>query len=98
MHASHNGSSRRPLGKPPGGYSAQDTARRRHWLQQHTGMVLDELPPPTPEELQGLIENHVGFVPMPLSIASPLMIEGTYARGEFAVPLCTIEGTLLTPA
>lgn len=90
----NHGPSRRPLSKPPGGYTTKDTARRRRWLQEHTGLTLHELPAPSPEDLQGLIENHVGFVPMPLSIASPLLIEGTYARGEFAVPLCTIEGTL----
>src|SRR5262249_38639506 len=36
-----------------------------------------------------------GYVPMPQAIASPLVIEGNYARGEFAVPLCTVEGTLV---
>jgi hydroxymethylglutaryl-CoA reductase (NADPH) len=29
-----------------------------------------------------------------MSLAAPLVIQGTYAQGEFAVPLCTVEGTL----
>jgi hydroxymethylglutaryl-CoA reductase (NADPH) len=49
---------------------------------------------PEPEDLQGIIENHVGFVPVPMAVAAPLIIEGTYARGEFVVPLATLEGTL----
>jgi hydroxymethylglutaryl-CoA reductase len=47
-----------------------------------------------PENLKGLIENHVGFVGLPQSISGPLKIEGTYAQGIFYVPLCTVEGTL----
>ena len=36
----------------------------------------------------------MGYVPIPMSVAAPLIIEGDYARGEFIVPLCTLEGTL----
>lgn len=86
--------SRRTMGKPPRGYRAGDTESRCEWLEKHTGMRLDALPEPPPEELQGIIENHVGFVPFPMAVAAPLVINGTYARGEFAVPLCTLEGTL----
>lgn len=82
------------MGKPPGGYAARDTQRRLDWLKNHTGRDLDELPLPVPEDLQGIVENHVGFVPLPLAVASPMVVHGTYARGEFAVPLCTVEGTL----
>lgn len=82
------------MGKPPGGYKSADTDRRVRWVESHTGIRLDELPTPEPEDLRGVIESHVGFVPIPMSVASPLMVDGTYARGEFAVPLCTVEGTL----
>ena len=34
------------------------------------------------------------IVPVPMSIAAPLVIQGDHARGEFVVPLCTLEGTL----
>jgi hydroxymethylglutaryl-CoA reductase (NADPH) len=93
-HAPRAESTREPLGKPPGGYTARDTARRLRWVARHFHRDLEGMPLPEPEELQGIIENHVGFVPVPMSLASPLLIDGTHARGEFAVPLCTVEGTL----
>ncbi len=83
------------MGKPPGGYRASDTERRLRWLERHTGRRLQENVSPRPEELRGIIENHVGYVPIPQAIAAPLLIEGTHANGEFAVPLCTVEGTLV---
>lgn len=85
----------RVMGKPPGGYLASDTARRRRWVEKHRGLPVGEVAPAEPEELRGLVENHVGFLPMPMAVAAPLKIEGCYARGEFAVPLCTVEGTLV---
>jgi hydroxymethylglutaryl-CoA reductase (NADPH) len=85
----------RVFGKPPGGYGADDLARRLRWVEKHTGHCLAAPASlPEPEELRGIIENQVGFVPMPMGVAAPLLIEGTYARGEFVVPLCTVEGTL----
>lgn len=83
------------LGKPPSGYHLQDTERRRKWLHDHTGIHLNGAEPDAAEELKGIIENHVGYVPIPMGIASPLVVHGTYAQGEFAVPLCTVEGTLV---
>jgi hydroxymethylglutaryl-CoA reductase (NADPH) len=85
---------REPMGKPPGGYAARDTERRRRWAERHLGQRLEDPGPPEPESLRGIIEQHVGYVPVPMALAAPLLIEGTYARGEFAVPLCTVEGTL----
>lgn len=85
----------RVMGKPPGGYLARDTQRRLLWVERNTGRKLDGTLIPEPEDLQGIIENHVGFVPLPMAVAAPLVIDGTYARGQFAVPLCTVEGTLV---
>lgn len=95
-HRSSNGhrSSRHTMGKPPRGYESADSQRRREWLTKNLGMNFESLPEPEPEDLQGIIENHVGFIPMPMSVAAPLVIDGTYAQGEFAVPVCTLEGTL----
>lgn len=89
------GDATRVMGKPPGGHRAADTARRLRWLEEHTGTCLRDPLRPQPEDLRGIIENHVGFLPLPQAIAAPLLIEGTHARGEFAVPLCTVEGTLV---
>ncbi len=81
-------------GKPPGGYRFEDTDRCRRWVERVTGHSLVNVPGAAPEDLQGIIENHVGYVPMPMSIAAPLVLEGDYAVGEFVVPQGTLEGTL----
>ncbi len=81
-------------GKPPGGFEPKDTERRLRWVEQLTGHDLKGMPLPRVDEIKGLIENHVGFLPLPMSIASPLVIHGDYARGEFIVPLCTLETAL----
>ncbi|MBT3300456.1 MAG: hydroxymethylglutaryl-CoA reductase [Candidatus Marinimicrobia bacterium] len=78
----------------PSGFSADDTEKRIEWLKEKTGIHLDETPINEPEDLKGIIENHVGFMPIPMGIAGPLLIDGEYAKGEFTVPICTLEGTL----
>ncbi len=85
----------RPLKKPFAGYEATDTKRRQKWLEERLGIDYSETIYPEPEQLQGIIEYHAGFIPVPMAVASPLHIEGTYARGRFAVPLCTLEGALV---
>jgi hydroxymethylglutaryl-CoA reductase (NADPH) len=78
----------------PRGYTAADTELRRAWLEQMTGVVFDDLPPDPPEQLKGIIENHVGSVALPLAVAGPLVVRGSHAEGTYYVPLCTVEGTL----
>ena len=93
--ASHPPEERAPSKKtPPRGYTAQDSARRVDWLEAQTGFRLPPSQPDNPEVLQGLVENHVGHMSLPLSVAGPLKIDGSYAKGEFYVPMCTLEGTL----
>jgi len=87
-------SQREVPGKPPEGFEPKDTERRLRWVEQLTGHDLKGVPLPRVDEIQGIIENHVGFMPLPMSIAAPLVIHGDYARGELIVPLCTLEGTL----
>ncbi|HMF37882.1 MAG TPA: hypothetical protein VKF17_14645 [Isosphaeraceae bacterium] len=87
-------SQREVPGKPPEGFEPKDTERRLRWVEQLTGQDLKGVPLPRVDEIQGIIENHLGFMPLPMSIAAPLVIHGDYARGEFIVPLCTLEGTL----
>ncbi len=81
-------------GKPPEGFDPKDTERRLRWVEELTGHDLKRVPLPRVDEIHELIENHVGFMPLPMSVASPLVIHGDYARGEFIVPLCTLEPTL----
>tara|TARA_B100000959_G_scaffold254600_1_gene286366 strand:+ start:78 stop:1229 length:1152 start_codon:yes stop_codon:yes gene_type:complete len=79
---------------PPRGYAQTDTEARQQWLKEQTGHQVPEFALDNPENLKGLIENHIGFVGLPMSVAGPLKIDGSYAQGDFYVPLCTVEGTL----
>ncbi len=79
---------------PPRGYKKSDTKKRKDWLFEKTGIQIDETEPDEPEELKGIIENHTGYMQIPMAVAGPLLIDGTYAKGEFYIPLCTLEGTL----
>ena len=79
---------------PPRGYAQADTEARKTWLKEQAGHQVPDFALDDPENLKGLIENHVGFVGLPQSISGPLKIDGTYAQGDFYVPLCTVEGTL----
>ncbi|REJ71001.1 MAG: hydroxymethylglutaryl-CoA reductase [Planctomycetota bacterium] len=79
---------------PPRGYTAEDVEARRRWLEERTGAALPEFHLDAPEELEGLVENQVGYVGLPLAVAGPLTLRGSHACGQFQVPLCTLEGTL----
>lgn len=79
---------------PPRGYSAADVEARRQWLAEKTGHQIPQFAADDPQDLQGLCENQVGSIGIPLSVAGPLRIQGQYAQGEYYIPLCTLEGTL----
>ena len=83
------------LTKPPSGFQEKSSARRIQWAEAATGVDLSTSLIPSPEELRGIIENHVTTLPVPMAVAGPLLIDGTYAKGEFVVPVCTVEGTLV---
>ena len=78
----------------PKGYASKDTDKRLDWLSEKIGFDYDSDLSITPEELKGIIENHIGFMKIPMAVAGPLKIDGKYAKGEYYVPICTLEGTL----
>ena len=78
----------------PKGYANEDTDKRLDWLSDKIGFNYDTGLSTTPEDLKGIIENHIGFMKIPMAVAGPLKIEGKYAKGEYYVPICTLEGTL----
>ena len=80
--------------KIPSGFTSKDTLDRLNWLEEKSGLRFDQIATNEPEDLKGIIENHVGFMPIPMGIAGPLILMGEYAQGEFTVPVCTLEGTL----
>ncbi len=78
----------------PRGYKSEDSTARVEWVKKFTGIDIDDTLEDSPEELQGIIENHVGFMKVPMAVVGPLLLDGVYAKGHFSVPLCTLEGTL----
>lgn len=80
--------------KIPGGYHSDDTGQRITWIEDKTGFNYKDSPVNKPEELKGIIENHIGYMKIPMAVAGPLQMDGKYAQGEFYVPICTLEGTL----
>ena len=90
MAKSKNGNNNRI----PRGYEPEDTERRLKWLKEEKGIDFKDPPVNEPEELKGIIENHIGFMKLPMAITGPLLVDGQYAQGEFVVPISTLEGTL----
>jgi len=64
-------------------------------LNIHFTAVTGTAPNPDPKTLGGNIENHIGYVSIPLGVAGPLRINGFYASGDFYIPLATHEGALV---
>jgi len=78
----------------PRGYTSQDTVDRKEWVKQFSGIEINDTLRDEEEDLQGIIENHVGFMQVPMAVVGPLLLDGSYANGKFCIPLCTLEGTL----
>jgi len=47
------------------------------------------------EIYQRNIENYIGTIKVPVGIAGPLIVSGSYARGAYYIPLATTEATLV---
>ena len=77
----------------PRGYRPEDTDARKGWVKDFSGVELDDTLKDDVEDLRGIIENHVGFLNMPMAVVGPLLLDGTYAKGEFFVHILHLEGT-----
>jgi hydroxymethylglutaryl-CoA reductase (NADPH) len=79
------------------GYEREAVAKRREWVEKKTASRLFHIGSysTASAQMRGNIENPVGAVQVPLGIAGPLAIRGTYANGIFYVPLATTEGALV---
>ena len=53
----------------PKGYANEDTDKRLDWLRDKIGFNYDTDLSTTPEDLKGIIENHIGFMKIPMAVA-----------------------------
>ena len=79
----------------PRGISSNDTLKRQEMLKSLTDIDFSNTVTNPEEDLRGIIENDIGYLSIPMGVAAPLLLSGTYAEGEFYVPVCTVEGTLV---
>ncbi|MGC9325161.1 MAG: hydroxymethylglutaryl-CoA reductase [Desulfomonilia bacterium] len=78
-------------------YDPEVVRQRQEYVEDFTGAKLHHIKHYSfePEVTKGNIENFTGVAQIPLGFAGPLKINGEYAKGEFLIPLCTSEGTLV---
>jgi hydroxymethylglutaryl-CoA reductase (NADPH) len=78
-------------------YSLEIIRERQDFIEANTQARLDHTRQFSfdPTVMSGNIENMFGVAQVPIGLAGPLLINGEYARGEFYVPMATVEGTML---
>ena len=77
-------------------YSDAAIDGRRAWAETQVTNDLSALNHPgEAEAYRGNIENHFGYVRLPIGLAGPMLLRGRHAVGEFLVPMVTTEGTLV---
>ena len=78
-------------------YSPEIIAERQAFIEAQTGAKLNHTKQFSydPHVMSGNIENIWGVSQIPIGIAGPLFVDGEYAKGEFFVPMATVEGTML---
>lgn len=78
-------------------YSNDMIARRQQFLEEKSGTTLNHTKRFSfdPETMNGNCEQLFGVAQLPIGVAGPLVVNGEHAKGEFYVPMATIEGTLI---
>lgn len=78
-------------------YSPEIIAERQGFLEEQTGIRLQTTRDSTfdPASFEGNCEHFFGVAQVPIGVAGPLFVNGEHAKGEYYVPLATIEGTLI---
>ena len=78
-------------------YSRDIIEKRQAFIEEHTPARLNHTRQFSfdPGEMTGNIENLFGVAQVPIGLAGPLLVNGEHAKGEFFVPMATVEGTML---
>ena len=78
-------------------YDMDIVRARQDFVEDFTGVHLHHVKHHSfdPIVTKGNIENFSGVAQVPLGFAGPLKVNGEHAKGEFLIPLCTSEGTLV---
>ncbi len=78
-------------------YSLDIVRQRQDFIEENTPARLEHTRRFSfdPADMTGNIENLFGVAQVPIGLAGPLLVNGEHARGEFFVPMATVEGTML---
>jgi hydroxymethylglutaryl-CoA reductase (NADPH) len=78
-------------------YSGEIISARQQFIEEKTGAKLEHTKKFTfdPQTMEGNCEGLFGVAQLPIGLAGPLLVNGEHAKGEFYVPMATIEGTLI---
>ncbi|MFT4520038.1 MAG: hydroxymethylglutaryl-CoA reductase (NADPH) [Halioglobus sp.] len=78
-------------------YSSDIISERQQFLEEKTGATLEHTKKFSfdPSTMEGNCEGLFGVAQLPIGVAGPLLVNGEHAKGEFYVPMATIEGTLI---
>lgn len=90
--------SRIPRFSKKGHYTQKAVQKRLDWARAVSGSRLEyiDMSILRPESLAGNIENYIGAVQIPIGLAGPLLVKGTYIDGYVPLPIATTEGALVS--
>jgi len=89
-----------PAARLPRATGTGDEEVEKRWAllpnrERAEGALLDAVSGSTASLYARNVENFIGTVRVPVGIAGPLRVNGTYAQGDFYVPLATTEAALV---
>ncbi len=79
-------------------YTRKAINERLLWARKVSGSKLQNVAETIlkPESLAGNIENYIGAVQIPIGLAGPVLLKGTYTDGYIPLPIATTEGALVS--
>lgn len=78
-------------------YNSEIIRKRQDYVEDYSGVKLQHIKHYSfdPAVTKGNIENFTGVAQVPMGFAGPIKVNGEFAKGEYLIPLCTSEGTLV---